>query len=262
VLTLVRARHLAGKAGEPLPAAFPALEKAGVHIRRGQLTVIAAGSGTGKSALVATIAVKAEVPTLYFSADSDAFTQYVRLGAMLTHTPVWAVENDMENGKAVHYDTQINSLDYLRWNFDAAPTLDTLDLDIQAFGYAYGCWPQLIVIDNVKNVWTESESEMSRYSEVIDYLHQLARQTGAAVVALHHLTGEYDDGIKAAPMSALMGKISKIPACILTLHKSGDPEFGEQMLNVSVVKNRGGRADPSGQWFIGLPANLEMMKIG
>jgi replicative DNA helicase len=262
LLTLVRARHLAGKAGEPLPTAFPALEKAGVHIRRGQLTLIAAGSGTGKSAFTLTIATRAEVPTLYFSADSDAFTQYTRLGAMLTETPVWAVEKDMDQGKSVHYDTQINNLDYLRWEFDAAPTLDTLDLDIQAFGYTYGCWPQMIVVDNIKNVWTESENENNRYSEIIDYLHELARKTGAAVVALHHLTGEYDDGIKPAPMSSLLGKVSKIPAMILTLHKEGSSDFENLKLNVSIVKNRGGKADPSGGWFISLPANLEYMSIG
>ncbi|AWW40770.1 DnaB-like helicase C-terminal domain-containing protein [Streptomyces cadmiisoli] len=262
MLTLVRARHKAGKAGEPLPTAFPALEKAGVHIRRGQLTLIAAGSGTGKSAFATTIAVRAEVPTLYFSADSDAFTQYTRLGAMLTDSPVWAVEKDMDNGRSVHYDTQINNLDFMRWDFEAQPALDNIDLDIRAFGYMYGCWPHLIIIDNIKNVWTESENENNRYSEIIDYLHELARKTGAAVIALHHLTGEYDDGIKPAPMSALLGKVSKIPAMILTLHKEGNADFENLKLNVSIVKNRGGKADPSGQWFISLPANLEYMRIG
>ncbi|MFE4355089.1 DnaB-like helicase C-terminal domain-containing protein [Kitasatospora sp. NPDC056800] len=252
---------MGGKAGEPLPAAFRQLEKAGCHIRRGQLTLIAAGPGVGKSALVTTIATRAEVPTLYFSADSDAFTQYVRLAAMLTDTPVWAVERDMDAGKSVHYDTQINNLDYLRWNFDASPTLDNLDLDVQAFGYLYGCWPQLIIVDNIKNVWTDAGDDNSKYGEIIDYLHELGRKTGAAVVALHHLTGTYDDGITPAPMSALLGKISKIPEVILTLHRSGSLDFGDLMINVSIVKNRGGKADPSGNWFIPLQADMERMRI-
>ncbi|MFF4818057.1 DnaB-like helicase C-terminal domain-containing protein [Kitasatospora sp. NPDC001309] len=252
---------MGGLAGEPLPAAFPQLERAGCHIRRGQLTLIAAGPGVGKSAVVTTIATRAEVPTLYFSADSDAFTQYTRLAAMITDTPLWAVEKDMDAGKSVHYDTQIEKLDYLRWNFDATPSIDTLDLDIQAFGYTYGCWPQLIVIDNIKNVWTESGDDNGKYSEIIDYLHELGRKTGAAVVALHHLTGEYDDGIKPAPMSALLGKISKIPELILTLHKEGSSDFENLTINVSIVKNRGGKADPSGNWFIPLNADMERMKI-
>ncbi len=204
----------------------------------------------------------AEVPTLYFSADSDAFTQYTRLGAMVTETEVWKVEKDLEEGRSVHYDMQINRLDYLRWNFDPSPTLDTLDLDVQAFGYAYGCWPQLIVIDNLKNVWSDSDGEFNRLGEIIDFLHELGRTTGAAIIALHHLTGEYDDGIRAAPMSALLGKISKVPEMILTLHKTGSSDFGNMILNVSPVKNRGGRADPSGNWSIELPADLERMRIG
>ncbi|MFE1095858.1 DnaB-like helicase C-terminal domain-containing protein [Streptomyces smyrnaeus] len=258
----MRARQSAGKAGEPLPTVFPQLDKAGIYIRRGQMTIVAAGPGVGKSAFSTTVAVKAEVPTLYFSADSDAFTQYTRVAAMLNEIEVWKVEKDLEQGMSVHYDTQINNLDHLRWEFSPNPTIDDVNEEIEAFGYQFGCWPQLIVIDNIKNIWTDNADDNGKYSEIIDYLHSLQRTTGAAVVALHHLTGEYDDGIKPAPMSALLGKISKIPEMILTLHKAGSVDYGDMQLNVSPVKNRGGKADPSGAWFITLPADLEVMRIG
>ncbi|MFI6609252.1 DnaB-like helicase C-terminal domain-containing protein [Streptomyces sp. NPDC050507] len=241
---------------------FPALERAGVHIRQGQLTLVAAGPGVGKSALVLTLAMRARVPTLYVSADSDAFTQYIRSVAMLTGVPVWQVEQDMANGKNVHYDTLLRKENHLQWVFDPNPTLEDIAEEARSFAYVTGDWPRLIIIDCVMNVWSDGVDETTRNKEVLEFLHTLQRETGAAVIALHHLTGEFDDGTRPAPMSALLGKVSKLPEMILTLHKSGSPDYGDMLLNVSAVKNRNGKADPSGSWYVSLPADLEHMRIG
>jgi len=239
---------------------WPALAREGVHIRRGQLSLIAAGPAVGKSAVALTLAVRARVPTLYISADSDATTQYVRMCAMLNSKPAWQVERDLEQGLSVHYDTQLNRLDYIRWCFDANPTPDDITEHVQAHAFATGEFPALVIVDNIKNVWSDQPQETARYAEIVDYLHVLSRQTGAAVVALHHLTGAFDDGIEPAPMSSLLGKISKIPTTILTLYRL----LGAYPLAIGVcpVKNRGGKSDPSGGWVIPLSVDLETMTIG
>jgi hypothetical protein len=76
--------YIKGSAGDPLPKVWDALDEKGTRFLRGQLCLICAGPGTGKSAFVLTYAPLAKVPTLYFSADSDAFTQLSRSLSILT----------------------------------------------------------------------------------------------------------------------------------------------------------------------------------
>ncbi|MGR6999966.1 hypothetical protein ACU686_20795 [Yinghuangia aomiensis] len=129
----------------------------------------------GKSAVALTVAVRARVPTLYMSADSDAHTQYVRMAAMLNAMPTWQVGADLEKGLAVHCDTQLARLDHLRWSFDATPTTADITKHMHAFAYAWGCWPALVVVDNIKNVWSDLDNETARVNETTDYLSVLAR---------------------------------------------------------------------------------------
>ena len=53
--------------GEPLPPAFAAFERAGIILRRAEVTVIAGTPGAGKSSIALAIAARTKLPTLYFS---------------------------------------------------------------------------------------------------------------------------------------------------------------------------------------------------
>ena len=84
MLTIKQAavRHL----DEPqlLPDLFPSLKKEGIRFRRGQVTMIAGQPNSGKSLLALFYGIKAEVPTLYVSADTDAYTTSIRAAAVIT----------------------------------------------------------------------------------------------------------------------------------------------------------------------------------
>lgn len=263
VLTLSRAMQTKGSAGEPLPTVFHCLAREGVHVRRGQLTLIAAAPGVGKSLVSLALSIKAGVPALYFSADTDQDTMTNRAAAMVTE---WRVE-DIERAKAQGLTEVINAklehVSHVRMDFDANPSLTHLEGNLKAFEMVYGEFPALVVIDNVSNVDNESgEGGMVSLETSFDFLHQLARDTGAAVVLLHHVTGDYDDGTKPVPLSGLRGKVSKVPELILTLHRiDGDSESGHRRLGVSPVKNRTGKSDPSGYWFVTLEVDLERMGV-
>jgi KaiC/GvpD/RAD55 family RecA-like ATPase len=252
-----------GTAGEPLPTVFHCLAREGVHIRRGQLTLIAAAPGVGKSLISLTLAVRAGVPALYFSADTDQDTMTNRAAAMVTQWRVSDIEQAKQQGLTERINAQLEKLMFVRMDFDANPSLTYLEGNLKAFEMVYGEFPALIVIDNVSNVDNESgEGGTQSLEYSFDFLHQMARDTGAAVVLLHHVTGDYDDGTKPVPLSGLRGKVSKVPECILTLHRTGgDSESGLRRLGISPVKNRTGKSDPSGNWFLTVDIDLERMGV-
>jgi replicative DNA helicase len=257
VYTIQRARAKAGEAGAALPNPFRKLSREQVEFRRGQLHLIAAGPGVGKSALSLTLAVASKVPTLYFSADSDAATQYERTAAMLSGREIHEIANMVESGDTRYLDSKLAALRKLRWCFDSSPTLDMIEAHVKAWAYVFGTYPEMIVVDNVGDVAPDVEDGGHVGLEsVMQYLADLARQTGACVIALHHLTAEYDDGTQPPPLSALKGKISKKPSLVLNLFR---PEEGK--LACVIAKNRHGRPDVGNRYRVVLHSDLARMQV-
>lgn len=223
--------------------------------------MIAAAPGVGKSLVSLTVAMRAKVPTYYFSADSDESVMYIRAAAMLTGWTTGDIEHQIKQGNIQTIDAKLNGHDHIQFDFNPSPSMDDIDEELQAFASAYGEWPRLVVVDNIRNVF-DPDGEKNSVDGIIDFLNERAREMRACVIGLHHVTGAYDDGITPVPLSGLTGKVSKIPATILTLNRNPQLEFnGAQAMNVSPVKNRGGKADPSGQWQLPLTAHMDQMTL-
>ncbi|MFF4223208.1 DnaB-like helicase C-terminal domain-containing protein [Streptomyces abikoensis] len=259
ILTLTQAINVRGDAGEPIPTVFKALADLGVTFRRGQLHLIAAGPGTGKSAFALNLALKSAAPTMYFSADSDPFTQYVRAGANITGWTTGDVENAILHQQTTTLDAALSGVS-IRWNFDASPSLTEIEEELTAYAMIYG-YPAICIVDNVTNVDAPEMGEgHAGLDELCGYFHDLARKTHSAVILLHHVTGVYNDGTNPIPLSGIKGQIGRVPEVILTLHRGGT-EFEGYNLRVSNVKNRGGKADASGFTFAELNWEPERMQI-
>ncbi|ALA48168.1 DnaB-like replicative helicase [Mycobacterium phage Phlei] len=242
---------------------WKAIEAKGTAFRRGQLVLVCAGPGTGKSAFTLSYALKAKVPTLYFSADSDAFTQLSRSVSILTG---WSLERATRAVREQKLPDDVAAeLDTIpiRFNYNASPSLDDIETAMDAYDALYEDFPSLVVVDNITNVRTESsdgDDPFSGLESLMDYLHTMARETGACVVGLHHVTGPYNDGNKPIPLSGIKGQIGRVPEVVLTLNRVTD-DFGPDRLNVSPVKNRGGRSDASGQDYAELQFVGDTMQI-
>lgn len=265
MLTLQRARSKASDAGEPLPTVFNNMAAAGVHFRQSQLTLVAAAPGVGKSLVAVTVAVRSRVPTLYYSADSDEHTMYTRIGAMLTGWDTRSVEESVRD-KTPGYRTveeAISNVDNVRWSFNPDPDTGDLESDLQAFAGVYGEWPKLIVVDNLKDLYGSTDEGDMSLGDRCKYLKVVARNTGACVIALHHVVGEYEDGNKPVPLSGLMEKVGKIPEMVLTMDRNATAVTfdGAQTMNLRPVKNRGGKADGSAAWSIPLTAYMDKMTL-
>ena len=249
--SITQARRIRGAAGDPLPTVFNTFTDYKIVFRRGQLCLICAGPGTGKSALALSQAVKSRVPTLYMSADSDAFTQVSRSFSINTGLTMDETEK-YARGEPVLPSTEAKASGLkdipIRFNFLASPTLKNLERSMEAFDELYGEYPALTVVDNITNVrnGTEDNAEnpFGGLEVFLDYANEMARETQSCVIGLHHVNGPYNDQNKPIPMSGVKGQIGRVPQMILTLFKSGPNTVG-----VSPVKNRGAKFDPSGEWY-------------
>ena len=271
MLTAFQSIDQRGSGGDPLPTAFKTLAAAGTHILRGQLALIVAAPGGAKSAFTLAYALKGRIPTMYFSADSDSFTQATR---MLSMELGWPLEKSKQAVRDGRLPAETRTWDVnpdnpggipIRLNYSAQPTLDTIKNGLEAYAEVFNEYPAMVVIDNITNVVTgvaaNDEDPFGGLEVLMDYLHEVARETGAAVVGMHHVKGDYNDGDKPIPLSGIKGQIGRVPELILSLHRV-QSTYGGDALRVSVIKNRSGKADPSGRTYAELRFEGRTMTLG
>lgn len=250
-----------GGAGDPLPVVFQSLADAGTRFLKGQLCLICAAPGVGKSAFILSYAVKAKVPTLYLSADSDGFTQLSRMVSILTGQTTEAamamVREERLNGAGALVDELP-----IRFRCDSPILFSTIEDSLEAFAQEFGDYPSLVIVDNITNVRAEQNAEdpFEGLESLTDELHRIARETGACIVGLHHVTGPNNTGSAPVSLAGIKEQIGRVPEVVITLHRVSS-EFGSDVLNVSTVKNRSGKADPSGRSFVGLAFDGATMSI-
>ena len=241
-----------------LPDLFPSLAADGIKFRRGQMTMIAGQPNAGKSLIALWMAVQMKVPTLYISADTDAYTTALRAAAMVTGHQVSSVEEAFMTGEGKDfYMEELASVTHLQFDFAPSPTLDEIDLAIRAYGEAYGEYPHMIIVDNAMNVVSMTGDEWSGLREIAKAMHHIARETDAAVLLLHH-TSESENRPDLPPSrKAIQGKIAQLPEMILTVALL--PYNGE--FRIAAVKNRFAKHSAGGDHYVTLYADASRMTM-
>ena len=258
MLNLHRAWNSTTTKATPLPDVWNDLASKQIKFRRGQVCMVAAAPNAGKSMFALVYAIKADVPTLFFSADTDIATVMMRTAAHISgHNQTLVEENLTRNSK--HYDDKFEKVKNIQWVFDSSPSLDDIEMEIKAYIELYGIPPELIVIDNLMNVAAESDNEWAGLRSIMVELHDMARQTEACVMVLHHVSEQSEYGSTTEPphRRSIHGKVSQLPAMILTL---GYEPIG-QLLRVAAVKNRFGKHTADGKDYITLFTNYGSCQI-
>jgi len=214
--------------------------------------MVAGAPNAGKSMFALVYAMKANVSTLFFSADTDTTTVMMRAASVASGHSQVSVELNLSNDKH-YYDKHFGKLSHIKWVFDSSPSLDDIELEIRAYVELYGQAPELIVIDNLMNVAAETDNEWAGLRAIMMELHDMARKTEACVLVLHHVSEQSEYGSPSTPPArrAIHGKVSQLPALILTL--GYDATNGE--LKVAAVKNRFGPHTADGKDFATLFVN-------
>ncbi|MFH8346770.1 AAA family ATPase [Streptomyces sp. NPDC018045] len=262
--SLSQSVRMKGAAGEPLPSPFKGLTELGAEFRRGELSVVAAAGGTGKSVVAINLAIQSNVPTLYFSADSTAATQLSRATAILTGHDAKGIKAKLHADQFEEYNDVLAKRWWQRFNYSARPTPAELELHLESYEEVFGTYPHLVIVDNITNVDAGGSGTAEEYTfgleGLCDYLNEMARETYAHVMAMHHVIGDYSDGLKPIPQSGLKGKISRVPSMILTIHKEIDGMDG-RTLHISPVKNREDFEDSSGETYASFDFNTSNIRL-
>ena len=260
MLNLQRAWKSTTTKATPLPDVWKDLKEKQIRFRRGQVCMVAAAPNAGKSMFALIYAIKANVPTLFFSADTDIATVMMRTAAHISgHNQTLVEENLNKNSR--YYDAKFEQVKNIQWVFDSSPSLDDIELEIKAYIELYGIAPELIVIDNLMNVVAESDNEWAGLRAIMVDLHDMARQTEACVMVLHHVSeqSEYMRENKPPARRAIHGKVSQLPALILTLNYVSN--LYENKLQVAAVKNRFGKHTADGDDYVSLFVNYGSCQI-
>ena len=242
----------------PLPDVWKDLADKQVKFRRGQVCMVAAAPNAGKSMFALVYAVKAKVPTLFFSADTDTTTVMMRVAAHTSGHNQVNVEQRLSSDSH-YYDNNLDKIKHIKWVFDSSPSLDDIELEVKAYVELYGQAPELIIIDNLMNVAAETDNEWAGLRAIMMELHDMARKTEACVLVLHHVSEQSEYGSPTEPPArrAIHGKVSQLPALILTL--GYNPVSSE--LKIAAVKNRFGPHAADGKDFAALLVNYGSCQI-
>lgn len=251
-----RAVGIAKKTGVPLPE-VPFLrdwylEDGGRNIYQGELVMIAGRPGSLKSFLSLAFAQGTGLDTLYLSADSDASTQISRLAANITGHQVRDIRQQMaDNPEAEAYYAEALAPSRVQWAFDSNPDSWDLEDEISAYVELYDQFPSIIIVDNLRNVYTGQDNEYSGYALIMQKLLDITRETGSTVITLHHMleSGKDNKSTKPAPVSGLDGKVSKLPELILSLALEGNQS------RIATVKDRHNQAHPEADAWVTLRAD-------
>jgi len=227
-----------------IPNMWEALTERGISMRVGEVSMICGRPSTGKSMVALNLAYRAQVPTIYISADSHLATQSIRLLSLITGMPQSDVEemlvHDKDRASELLRDTS-----NIRWNFLSAPTVQQIRELVEAHAEMWGDGPMLLIVDNLTDVLRDNGDEWGK--EFLKDLKFLARSWNLCALVLHHmsLSRPHPEGTVPS-MEAIQGKTAETPALILSVTST------EGWLGLGAVKNRYGYMDKDGRivdWF-------------
>lgn len=242
-----------------LPVPFPALQNAGLRIRRGQTSLTVAAPGVGKSQLWQNLAHRMRVPCLFWSADTDQTDVTIRSLALYTGFTATEVEQNLtdEQWRGWMFEKMGDKARHIEWVYDSPIAGRLLGERVKAFAEVRGEYPHLVVLDNLSNAVTNPADEYAEIRLVQTAAQQLARETKAHIAILHHAKGEYDSGNKPIPQSGGLQNPYKIPEVGLTLYRPDE----SNRLAVCIVKQRGGKSDPAARHPITLSVDFERATV-
>lgn len=246
MLTATRAIARSKQAGVPLPR-LPELHDLhegyfGFHPRGGQQTMICGQPGSQKSGFAIWLAgqwARMGITVLYVCADMDQHTASTRLVASVTGDTTTDVAEGLALGAEDYYAGLLGNLP-VRFAFAPNPTFDDIKDELDAWVELWDEYPRVIVIDNLLDIIpTAGDNEFAGYKTILLDAKTLARETGAAVFILHHMSEAGTDPEWPAARKFVMGKVNQTPENVMSVaFAEGDREF-----RLSMVKHRNGPSD-------------------
>ena len=255
-VSLAQAVRAAAKRGTPLPHIdwLEGLYEGGTEIYRGSLTVFAGTPGARKTMFAVAVVESLNRPALYFSADSDEGVIAPRVLAHRTGQTARDVRHQLNTSdEACSYYESTEFDSPVGYVFDPGPSIGDIYDEVSAWVELHDAYPEVIVVDNLLDVYADFDSEHQGFKAVLKEFKTLARLTGAAVIVTHHHREE-DKAVATRPLGrkSMQGRPTQTPALVLSVAVDGYDEFF-----ISVVKDRNGPSHPEADQYITLRSDPE-----
>ncbi len=253
--TLVQAARRRDE-GNPLPMPIKSLADAGVVLYEGTVNIFAASPGCGKSTVALGYMLQAEdVQSLYNCMDTPRRLTVTRAAQALTGQYQAVVEDQLEDPDSSVFEALAKATQMSIF-FRSGITSKDIPLQLGAYVETRGRFPQLFVIDNLKNVAYEGEDRGVAEQRLMEELDIIAKRTNMCIIVLTHVQGQYNDGTTPIPLSGVMNQNTKEAHVVLTFTRP------DGRLKFAVVKNRTHENDPSGTTRYDLATNFATMQVG
>src|SRR5690606_2324141 len=123
-----------------------------------------------------------------------------RLAANITGHQVRDIRQQMvENPDAEAYYANALASSKVMFAFDSNPEWYDIEDEVSAYVELYDRFPDIIIADNLRNVYTSSESEHAGYGDSMHKLLDLTRDAGAAVIVLPRRLASGKDNVATKP---------------------------------------------------------------
>jgi hypothetical protein len=244
------ARALKGWAGKGRPIGIPFKGLADiVDFRTGDLAVLAGAPGGGKSLVALNWAWRSPDAILYLAQDSPR-SVLKRLTALALHKRVHEIHEE----DAEYWADRVRALGKRQELVVATGAHSVADVESKI--NALTEWlmepPTLVMIDNLFDMRSEGNSYMDTgfYADLLPSLKQLAIERDVGMVLLHHVTRGDEHGLGTEPlrMKDLLFAGEREARHVWGVYK----ENGNRAINMQVLKNQDGEADPGGNLKIRL----------
>lgn len=250
--SVARAVKTGGLAGTRIRLPWPRLNKA-VDLRTKELLVIGGAPGSGKSTLaVALTAALRDVSVYYIVQDSPA-SVLARITANVLRVPT---------GMAHHLLQQRDPMTMRKLAQEIPPerllvssgshSVSLIEEKLDAYTEWAGRCPEVVILDNLVDTKSEkgTSAENIFYADVLLRLKQVAISRDVLIVVLHHVTrsnreGEHDMGRAPIRMKDLLFAGEREAR-----HVWGVYNNGANVINVQILKQQDGHADPTGSMRI------------
>lgn len=264
MLTAARSLVLNHEAGKPMPRipTLSPLYQYGVEIRQGQIIMVAGRSGSQKSGFAMWLAKEWDLPTLYFSGDMSAFTASSRLASSITSKTTEDIERAMAKGGPERNEILAALAgSKMQFAFGSPITWRSIDEELDAFVELHNAYPQVIILDNLMDFEGGAESDYTAQMAVMASVTEMARDTGATVLIMHHASDKSWDA-KNDPFSPpsrqeVKGGLSEKPE--LSLSVALNPN--DLRFNIAVIKNRSGAQDPTARRWVTIQCKPEVTQF-
>jgi replicative DNA helicase len=241
------------KEGLDIPTGFRELDDVTNGLHPGQLILIAARPGLGKSTLALdfarSAALRSRVPTVFFSLEMSATEISQRLMSAETSVPLSAIRKskDLQSEGWKRINTLQPKLDDTPLFIDDSPNLTLSEIRAKCRRLKAQHGIKLVIIDYLQ-LMTSGKKVENRQQEVSEFsrsLKLLAKELGVPIVALSQLNrGPENSPDKKPQLSHLResGSLEQDADIVLLLHRERFAEQGENRndAEIHIAKHRNG----------------------